>query len=120
MIFTASKIILIVLILDLIYIVYAKLKTNKINPIAWLIVVIPLAFYTLDVVGLRIEMNDPLFLFSIIILIIGISALILGKRYVDAKIQDSKTSLDIIAKIDLLKESIDRVENKIDKLCEII
>lgn len=113
--FAIGEIIIIVLILDLIYIAYTKFKTNKINPIA-LIAAVPLAIISFFFIGL----STPLLLLSIIIIILGIYALTLTKRYVDAKIQASKISLDMNAKIDLLKESIDRVETKVDKIDKIL
>lgn len=46
--------------------------------------------------------------------------LILAKRYVDAKVQDSKTSADLNAKITVLSESLDRIEKKVEKIERIL
>jgi hypothetical protein len=60
-----------------------KVETNKINPIA-LIVAVPLVIITFFLIGL----NTPLLLLSITIIILGTYALILAKRYLDAKIRE--------------------------------
>lgn len=46
--------------------------------------------------------------------------LILAKRYVDAKVQDSKTLADLNTKITTLSESLDRIEKKVDRMDKIL
>lgn len=53
-------------------------------------------------------------------LAVVIYVIILAKRYVDAKAQESKKSTDYSNKIDLLSGSMDRVEKKLDKIKSIL
>ncbi len=46
--------------------------------------------------------------------------LILAKRYLDTKSQESEISTDLNAKIILLSESLDRIEKKIDRIDRIL
>ncbi len=63
---------------------------------------------------LGIELT-PLLLYGIPAAV-GAYILVLLKRYVDAKVQESRMSADLYAKITLLNESMDRVEKKLDKI----
>ena len=51
---------------------------------------------------------------------VGAYLLILAKRYVDTKAQESKISTDLSAKIILLNESLDRIEKKVDRIDKIL
>ncbi|KCZ73117.1 hypothetical protein ANME2D_00176 [Candidatus Methanoperedens nitroreducens] len=49
-------------------------------------------------------------------LVVIVYLIILAKRYVDAKVQESKASTNMNA----LKESLDRIEKKLDKIDKIL
>ncbi len=49
-------------------------------------------------------------------LVVIVYLIILAKRYIDAKVQESKASTNLNA----LKESLDRIEKKLDKIDEIL
>lgn len=53
-------------------------------------------------------------------LAVVIYVIILAKRYVDAKAQESNKSTDYSNKIDLLSGSMDKVEKKLDKIKSIL
>ena len=44
----------------------------------------------------------------------------MAKRYVDAKASESEISTDLNSKIVLLKESMDRIEKKVEKIESIL
>ncbi len=49
-------------------------------------------------------------------LVVIVYLIILAKRYIDAKVQESKASTNLNA----LKESLDRIEKKLDKIDKIL
>ena len=58
----------------------------------------------------------PLALVGVVVVYI----LILAKRYVDAKVQESKASIDLYTKMAIYNESLDRIEKKLDKIDSLL
>ena len=67
-----------------------------------------------------IGINIMIILYYAIIAIPVVYLLILAKRYVDAKESESEISTDLNSKIVLLKESMDRIEKKVEKIESIL
>ena len=67
-----------------------------------------------------IGINIVIILYYAIIVIPVVYLLILAKRYVDAKASESEISTDLNSKIVLLKESMDRIEKKVEKIESIL
>ncbi|MFZ3383955.1 MAG: hypothetical protein WA144_08520 [Candidatus Methanoperedens sp.] len=67
-----------------------------------------------------IGINIVIILYYAIIVIPVVYLLILAKRYVDAKASESEISTDLNSKIVLLKEAMDRIEKKVEKIENIL
>ncbi len=90
----------------------------KISNNSWIIIVIAafvLAILVSDRFGIDLR---HLFNFAIPIAVIGF--LLISAKCCVVKMQESKTSIDLNSKITLLKESMDRVEKKLDKIDGIL
>lgn len=75
-------------------------------------VTLVLAIAVLSSIGI----NIVIILYYAIIVVPIVYLLILAKRYVDAKASESKISTDLTTKIVLLKESMGRIEKKVEKI----
>ena len=79
-------------------------------------VTLVLAIVVLNSIGI----NIVIILYYAIIVVPIVYLLILAKRYVDAKASESKISTDLTTKIVLLKESMGRIEKKVEKIESIL
>ncbi|CAG0965086.1 hypothetical protein METP2_01038 [Methanosarcinales archaeon] len=79
-------------------------------------VTLVLAMVVLSSIGI----NIVIILYYAIIVVPIVYLLILTKRYVDAKESESKISTDLTTKIVLLKESMGRIEKKVEKIESIL
>lgn len=79
-------------------------------------VTLVLAIVVLSSIGI----NIVIILYYAIIVVPIVYLLILAKRYVDAKASESKISTDLTTKIVLLKESMGRIEKKVEKIESIL
>ncbi len=90
-----------------------KISNIIIAALAIIILVILLSLVTVSVAPLAfLVFGIPIALFAYL--------LILAKRYVDAKSQESVSSTDLNAKIIMLSESLDRIEKKVDRIDKIL
>ena len=98
--------------------------------VLWILVfvaasLITVLFLDLAGIGVGIGVSEPLFviaslLFYTIPIAIVVYVISLAKRYVDCKVAESKRVVEMDAKIELLKQQIERVERKVDKIAEIV
>ncbi len=92
-----------------------KINSIWIAGIALILTIIVLSSFGIQAAPFIIEFLT----FAIPLVLIGavvIYVLILATRYVDAKVIESKTSIDFYTKIALHTESLDRIEKKLDKI----
>ena len=59
-------------------------------------------------------------LFYAIPIAIAVYVVSLAKQYVDAKVAESKRVVEMDAKIELLKQQIERIGSKVDEIAEIV
>lgn len=86
------------------------MKINKLIIAAIAAIVIPIVVFSLFAISILPLLM--LFFYYGIPIAVGVYLLILAKRYVDAKVQESNASTNMNA----LKESMDRIEEKLDKI----
>lgn len=89
------------------------MKISSINILAAAAVVL-LAFVALNSTGIYISAG--MLYSAIIIFTLGAYLLAMAKSYVDARMQESKISGDMDARIANLNEYMDKIENRIDKI----
>jgi len=93
----------------------------KINSI-W--IPISLAVIFLVIVGSGFVGVDITMLFNLAVIAIPLALIIyllnLGKRYVDLKMVESNTNIDIKTRIEKLNESMERIEKRIDNIEKIL
>lgn len=88
----------------------------RVNSIGILVAaaVVLLAFVALNSTGIYISVG--ILYSAIIIVTLGAYLLAMAKSYVDARMQESKISGDLDARIANLNEYMDKIESRIDKI----
>ncbi len=89
------------------------MKVNSIGILAAAAVVL-LAFVALNSTGIHISAG--ILYSAIIIVTLGAYLLAMAKSYVDARMQESKISGDLDARIANLNEYMDKIESRIDRI----
>jgi membrane protein implicated in regulation of membrane protease activity len=96
--------------------------------VVWILVFVAASLITVLFLGpagisVGIGVSEPLFviaslLFYAVPIAIVVYVISLAKRYVDCKVAESERVVAMDAKIELLKQQIERVEGKVDEIAE--
>ena len=99
------------------------MQVNK-KYVLWILVFVAASLITVLFLGpVGISVRNLLFviaslLFYAVPIAIVVYVISLAKRYVDCKVAESNRVVEMDAKIELLKQQIERIEGKVDKIAE--